>query len=407
MSHSLSAQNLSGDWKGSIDANGTEIPLIFHFLKTISGRFEGKWDSPKQNANGLSFSEVDVVGDSIHLGIKMIGGAFRGRFINNDSISGIWKQGQHETSLNLSRFDSKISVPMYPDEKEIAISSAGKVKLFGTLLSKNNHQKIAIIIAGSGPTDRDGNNPIIAPTNEYQMLARSLDSQNIASFRYDKRGVAKSIVENFKERDLVFEDYIKDAAKIYDFIHDTLGFKNVYFIGHSEGSLIAMIASQKKKVDGYISVAGAGRPIDVILEEQMHKSPLADSVKQQITTIFKQLKQGKEVDDFPKILSPLFRKSIQPYMISWLKYSPEKEIKKLNCPILIIQGDCDAQVQIIDAENLHNAHKKSLLSIIPMMSHTLKSAGENCGNQNKTYTDGSLPIDKILVDDIVKFIKKN
>ena len=233
-----------------------------------------------------------------------------------------------------------------------------------------------------------------------------LDSQNIATFRYDKRGIAKSAYAGMKESDLVFDDYVKDAEKIFDYLHDTLGFKNIYFIGHSEGSLIAMMASEKKKVSGYISVAGAGRPIDEVLEEQMQKQPLPDSVKQQIPAIFTQLKEGKEVNKVPPVLVSLFRKSIQPYIISWLKYSPQKEIKKLNCPILILQGSCDIQVSVPDANNLHEANKKSTLAIIPNMSHTLKNAGENCVDENKTYTDGSMPLDKTLVEDIVNFIKK-
>ena len=105
-------------------------------------------------------------------------------------------------------------------------------------------------------------------------------------------------------------------------------------------------------------------------------------------------------------MTSLFRKSIQPYIISWLKYSPQKEIKKLNCPILILQGGCDIQVSVTDANNLHGANKKSTLDIIPNMSHTLKNAGENCVDENKTYTDGSMPLDPALVDDMVSFIKK-
>src|SRR6185437_7927170 len=150
----------------------------------------------------------------------------------------------------------------------------------------------------------------------------------------------------------------------------------------------------------------AGRPIDVILEEQMQHQPLPDSVKQQIPVIFNQLKQGKEVDNVPTDLDPLFRSSVQPYMISWLKYSPEKEIKKLKCPILILQGSCDIQVKEEDAKNLHQANKKSTLEIIPNMSHTLKNAGNNCIDETRTYTDGDMPINKLLVVDIVKFIEE-
>jgi pimeloyl-ACP methyl ester carboxylesterase len=406
----LSSQNIVGKWEGGIDINGNQMPIVFHFNKDASGKTDGKWDSPKQNAMGLPFSSINIIGDSVHLEIKMISGSYKGKFVNNDSIAGTWEQNGHQLPLNFSKSTetAKVETPVsvYPNEKEIIIYSAAGSKLYGTLLSKNNQQKIAIIIAGSGPTDRNGNSTIASATNEYKMLAHSLDSQNIATFRYDKRGIARSASMEFNEKDIVFDDYVKDAEKIFDYLHDTLGFKDIYFIGHSEGSLIGMLASQKTKVKGYISVAGAGRPIDIILEEQMQKQPIPDSVKQQIPVIFNQLKHGEEVNDIPKSLNLLFRKSIQPYLISWMKYSPEKEIAKLKCPILILQGGCDIQVKTEDAENLHTGNKKSTLDIIPFMSHTLKNAGKDCVDENKTYTDGDMPIDKRLVEDIAAFIEK-
>lgn len=410
-SQSLSAQKIVGNWEGNIDVNGVELPLVFHFTKNSEGKVEGKWDSPKQKAMGLPFSKIDNDDDSVHFEIKMISGSYEGKFIGNDSIAGTWAQNAHQLPLNFSRSNGDAetqtkTVPAHPAEKEIVITSAVGSKLYGTLLSKNNQQKLAIIIAGSGPTDRNGNSTISAATNEYQMLAYSLDSQNIATFRFDKRGIAKSAYASMKEGDLVFDDYVKDAEKIFDYLHDSLGFKNIYFIGHSEGSLIGMLASEKKNVSGYISIAGAGRPIDEILEEQLQKAPWPDSVKQQITPIFNQLKKGQKVNTFPSQLEILFRKSIQPYMISWLKYSPQQEIKKLNCPILILQGGCDIQVKELDATNLHEANKKSTLDIIPNMSHTLKNAGKGCVEEQKTYTDGSMPLDEMLVKDIVGFIKK-
>ena len=116
-------------------------------------------------------------------------------------------------------------------------------------------QKLAIIIAGSGPTDRNGNNPMGVAANSYKMIADELDAQNIATFRYDKRGIGKSAINNMNEGDLVFDDYIKDAVKIFDYMKDSLGFKNIYFIGHSEGSLIGMVASQRVPVKGFISIS--------------------------------------------------------------------------------------------------------------------------------------------------------
>jgi len=403
------AQKLPGDWKGNIDVNGVQLPIVFHFTKESDGKIGGNWDSPKQNAIGLPYSSVDENGDSVHIAIKNINGNYEGKFIGNDSIAGTWTQSGNQLPLNFSRTngdaETQTSTSSHPGEKEIEIASAVGSKLYGTLLSKNNQQPLAIIIAGSGPTDRNGNSTLGSATNEYRMLAYALDSQNIATFRYDKRGIAKSAYAGMKESDLVFDDYVKDAEKIFDYLHDSLGFKNIYFVGHSEGSLIGMLASEKKKVAGYISIAGAGRPIDEVLEEQLQDQPLPDSVKQQIPVIFNQLKNGKEVTDAPPTLAPLFRKSIQPYIISWLKYSPQQEIKKLNCPILILQGGCDIQVKETDAKNLHEANKKSKLDLIANMSHTLKNAGIDCVNEKETYADGSMPLDEALVNDIVSFIK--
>ncbi len=411
LSTALPAQKIIGNWEGNIEINGNKLPIVFHFTKNTEGNIEGKWDSPKQKGMGLPFSSISNDKDSMHFDIKMISGSYDGKFFGNDSITGTWKQNDATFPLNFSRAivnseSAENTAPLHLGEKEIAITSAAGSKLYGTLLSKNNQEPLAIIFAGSGPTDRDGNSSMGIATNEYQMLAYSLDSQHIASFRFDKRGVGKSIPAGFSESELVFDDYVKDAEKIFDYLHDTLGFKNIYFVGHSEGSLIAMLAAEKKNVSGYISIAGAGRPIDEILEEQLQKAPWPDSVKQQIVPIFNQLKKGNKVNNIPDELQMLFRKSIQPYMISWLKYDPAAEIKKLTCPILIVQGTCDIQVKVKDAENLHEANKKSILKIIPGMSHTLKNAGTDCEDQQKTYTDGSMPLDETLVKDIVRFIKK-
>jgi pimeloyl-ACP methyl ester carboxylesterase len=404
------SQNIDGNWRGNINVNGNQIPLIFHFYKDSLGNINVKWDSPDQNANNLPCTDITVYGDSIKIGLKIISGYYNGKLITADSISGMWHQGNGSVPLNFKKFtdtvesDKKIS---YPNEKEISITSAGGSKLFGTLLSKNNNQKLAIIIAGSGPTDRNGNNPMGVKAATYEMLAHALDSQNIATFRFDKRGLGKSMVDDFDESKMIFDDYINDAGKIFDYLHDTLGFKDIYFIGHSEGSLIGMVASQKKKVKGFVSIAGAGRPIDEVIEEQVKSQPLPDSLKTKITLVFNELKKGKEVNNVPAPLNPIFRNSIQPYMISWLKYSPAREIKKLNCPVLILQGTCDKQIKIEDAEDLHNANKKSTLDIIPLMTHTLKNTDAGCKDENnKTYMNPSLPINKKLAGDIVDFIKK-
>ena len=231
---------------------------------------------------GRPFTTIIAKDDSLNLTIAEIKGSYEGRLIYNDSIKGMWHQGNISLPLNFKKsiINNKITKEnSYPNEREISITSAGGSKLFGTLLSKNNNQKLAIIIAGSGPTDRNGNNPMGVKAASYEMLAHALDSQNIATFRFDKRGLGKSMVDDFDESKMIFDDYINDAGKIFDYLHDTLGFKDVYFMGHSEGSLIGMVASQKKKVKGFVSIAGAGRPIDEVIEEQVNNQPLPDSLK--------------------------------------------------------------------------------------------------------------------------------
>src|SRR5690348_16636942 len=158
------SQDISGNWSGNIDMNNNPIPIVFHFVKDSSGEITGKWDSPKQNAMGLPFSAIDVTEDSLNVEIKLIHGFYHGKFINDDSVAGIWNQYNHQIALNFSRSkedsSSAKSTSVYPNEKEISIYSASGSKLYGTLLSKNNRQKIAIIIAGSGPTDRNGNSTL-------------------------------------------------------------------------------------------------------------------------------------------------------------------------------------------------------------------------------------------------------
>ena len=290
-------------------------------------------------------------------------------------------------------------------EKITTITIKG-VAIEGSLLSNDKNQKLVLIIAGSGPTDRNGNNTAGITCNAYKMLAEALAKENIASFRYDKRGIGKSAIKNLNEKDLSFDDYVNDAVTIYNYLRDSAGFKNIYFAGHSEGSLIGMIASQKTNAKGFISIAGVGRPIDVVLTEQVTKqSPI---IGKQVDSMLQELKTKNKLDSVPPYLLSLFRPGIQPYMVSWMKYVPAAEILQLKCPILLVQGTCDIQVKTIDAEALHHANPKSTLDIIDGMTHALKNAETNCEDKNlNTYHDPSLPLNSKFVTDVIGFVRSN
>lgn len=265
---------------------------------------------------------------------------------------------------------------------------------------------VVLIIAGSGPTDMDGNTVgSNYNNNSLKMFAESLAQRGIASLRYDKRGIAKSASAGCKEEDLRFEHYIDDAVAWIEKLNGDNRFNRIVIAGHSEGSLIGMIASHKSRfTDAYISIAGCGSPAYEIIEEQLGRQP--EQVRREAAAINSELREGRTVEDVPGYLAALYRKSVQPYLISWFRYDPAKEIAKLKVPVLIIQGDKDIQVGVKEAEKLRMARLFSSFQIIENMNHVLKECKSmDVVSQLECYQNPSLPIKKELVESIVKFLK--
>ncbi len=276
-------------------------------------------------------------------------------------------------------------------------------KIEGILLYPDDENKptVVLIIAGSGPTDRNGNNPMMS-NNSLKMLAEGLAADGIASLRYDKRGVGKSVVAGIKEIDLRFENYVNDAKAWIDWLAKDERFGKIIILGHSEGSLIGMLAAQKSEVDKYISMAGAGTTINETIREQLKAQPLALSLS---VPILDKLEMGETVDSVPPMLFSLFRPSVQPYLISWFKYDPQAEIAKLTKPILIVQGTTDIQVKVMDAELLHKGNSASKLEIVQGMNHVLKQAELDRMQNLQTYNDPNLPLHNDLLPLIISFVK--
>jgi len=289
-------------------------------------------------------------------------------------------------------------------EETVKITSVTGI-IEGTILTPRTIGKIPVvlIIAGSGPTDRNGNNPMMT-NNSLKMLADLLAENKIASLRYDKRGIGKSKNAMINEEDLRFENYIEDAESWIEFLKKDKRFNQIIVAGHSEGSLIGMIASRNKSTDKFISIAGAGEPAGNVLKKQLESQN--EYIKTESKTIIEELEKGNTVKDVPVILNSLFRQSVQPYLISWFKYNPQKEIKKLeDIPVLIIQGTTDIQVTVGDAENLHNSNPDSKLEIIERMNHIMKEAPIDRELNIETYDNADLPLKNELSDIIVSFIK--
>ena len=278
--------------------------------------------------------------------------------------------------------------------------------LAGTLILPTTGKifKLVVIQAGSGPTDRNGNSGNAIKANSYRLIAEALSKKNIATLLTDKRGVGKSIGAMKSEANLRFDDYADDLSGWINFIKKDKRIGKIFIAGHSEGSLVGMIAAQKEKVNGYISIAGAGESIDKIITWQYAQQlPKAAAV---VDSLFKRMRNKQKIDTVPPYLLSILRPSIQPYILSWMLHDPCAEIKKLTIPILILQGTTDIQAEVKQAEMLKACKPSATLKIITGMNHILKEAPIDRTKNIATYSDGTLPIIPELVDIIAAFVNK-
>ncbi|MCU0390939.1 MAG: lysophospholipase [Thermoflexibacter sp.] len=281
-------------------------------------------------------------------------------------------------------------------------------KIEGTLLTPEPKKTVPVvlIIAGSGPTDRNGNSIAGVTAQPYKLLAEEFAKNEIATLRYDKRGVAKSVTAGMKEDSLRFEHYIDDAVAWVNFLSKDKRFSSVTILGHSEGSLIGMVAAQKSKTSKFISLAGAGRPINEVILQQLKDQKQPENIITDIENLFNQLKEGKLIENPNPMYMSLFRPSVQPYMISWLRYNPQLEIKKLQIPTLIVQGTTDIQVAESEALLLKEASPKAKYLLVEKMNHILKASTADRAENIATYSKPDLPLAEGLMSGLVEFVKK-
>ena len=262
---------------------------------------------------------------------------------------------------------------------------------------------IALIIAGSGPTDLNGNQPGVQ-NNCLKYLSDALVKNQIATLRFDKRGIANSAYPEFSESDLTIDQYAKDVQSIIKYL-STQGFSDIYVVGHSEGSLIGLIALQELKVKGFISIAGVGNSADIILKEQL-KPQLPQDFYHSVEGIIDSLKNGYEVKDVPSQLYMLFRPSVQPYLISWFKHNPAELIGNMNTHALIVQGNKDLNVNVKEAKLLVDASINADYVEIENMNHVLKSIEGDIQENMASYRNPDLAINQKLVNTLIQFINK-
>tara|TARA_A100000171_G_C2134705_1_gene149374 strand:+ start:1163 stop:2101 length:939 start_codon:yes stop_codon:yes gene_type:complete len=288
------------------------------------------------------------------------------------------------------------------NQKDISVSPF----IDGTILTPETETKspLVILIADSGPTDRNGNQQMMT-NNHLRYLAEGLYKEGIATFRYDKRIIKQMKDRTVNEESIRFDDFIKDAKDIVAYFKRSQAFSKIYVLGHGQGSTVGTVAAQDG-VDGFISIAGPGRSIDNVIVEQL--SEQAPGLKDNARTAFDELAANGSTQSYSEGLASIFRPSIQPFIRSWMKYDPSVEIQKLNVPVLILAGDKDLQVLPSEGEVLKAAKPDATYMVIKNMNHPLKemkAADDDLVNQ-KSYNEPKRPVIPELIEAVATFVNQ-
>lgn len=251
-------------------------------------------------------------------------------------------------------------------------------KLSGTLLLPpgDGPWTVALLVAGTGPTDRDGNNPLLpAPIDNLKRLAQALAARGIASLRYDKRGVGASVYPGLSEEKLRFEHLVDDAVAWAEVLGRDARFARLVLVGHSEGALVAALAAEDAQARAVVSVAGAGSRASALMRRQIEAN-LPQEIAAPALAALDSLEHQQEVADVPDALVLLFRPTVQPYLMSWFRYDPPQVLAELEVPVLVVHGSADPQVDVQQARQLQAGKPDARLSIVEGMDHLLSVHGD-------------------------------
>lgn len=300
---------------------------------------------------------------------------------------------------------SQLLIAQNPNSQNLEINDL----IDGTLLQpeNSNSKTLAIIIPGSGPTNRDGNQSV-GKNNSLKMLAEFLSKQGIASFRYDKRIIKMAKIQMLDESKLRFDDFVKDAADVVNYFklynNEDYGFENYILIGHSQGALVAQLASLRTAVNGLILLNGTAQPIDQVMLSQINKQ--APFLTEDLKEAFDSIKSAGYVNEFNPLLKTVLRKEVQPFMGSWMKYDPKTIANKIEVPTLVVGGTTDIQVPAEEAKLLAKNFENGEYAIIENMNHILKTIDDIGLENQKTYMNPNLPLSEELKTELQKFLEK-
>ncbi|MCP2013275.1 pimeloyl-ACP methyl ester carboxylesterase [Deinococcus sp. HSC-46F16] len=303
-----------------------------------------------------------------------------------------------------------LSAPALAASREVTLEVPG-ARLAATLQTPDGPQHArppaALILAGSGPTDRDGNNPLSGPGGTYRKLAANLAARGIATLRPDKRGIGASTLADPREEAQTFEDFVNDARAWLTWLSGQPDLGPVAVIGHSEGGTVALAAVQgQTPARAVVLLAAPGEDIGSTIRRQIGQNPAnPPALVEESGRILDALGRGERVSEVSPVLAPLFRPSVQPYLISSLRYDPQRLIASQNLPTLIVQGDRDLQVRPEDARLLSAAQPAARTHLARGVNHVLVPAPLDPAANFARYADAELPLERGVVTAVVEFLR--
>ena len=351
----FTANAQEGSWNGELDVMGTKLPLVFNFSPNGC-----TMDSPSQNAKGIPAEKTVSDDGTIKVKVGMIGATFEGKMADGE-IKGTFTQNGFPLPLTLKVGKLAVKRPQMPvppfpyKEESVSFTNAGYT-FNGTLTLPENYTKqtpVVLMVTGSGQQNRDEE---LFEHKPFAVIADALARQGIASLRYDDRGWGDKSV-NFAN--FTTDDFRQDAAAALPLLRKR--FNKVGILGHSEGGTIAMMLAAEGKVDFIVSLAGmaiSGKETLVMQNHQAMSSiglpkDIVDSYCATISNILNEIANGKKtseitIDGVPDNLKPILKKSLEqansPYIRHFITVDASKQLSKIKCPVLALNGTKDTQV---------------------------------------------------------------
>jgi pimeloyl-ACP methyl ester carboxylesterase len=414
-------QLLTGSWQGTLTVPGGSLRIVFNFTPKAEGGYTATLDSPDQGAFGIAADSVIVQDTLVRVSIRSIGGELNGvRLAGADSISGTWSQGGMQLPLVLKHSSKEVEKPKRPqepkkpypyrDEEVTFTNPQAGITLAGTLTlpASGGPFPAAVLITGSGPEDRD---EAVFGHRPFLVLADYLTRQGIAVLRYDDRGVGKS-TGNFATA--TSTDFASDAKAAVSYLETRKEVRRdkIGLIGHSEGGIIApMVAAESKDVAFIVMMAGTGVPGDQVILEQaaLIAKAMGTSEKevQEARAInrkaFDIIESGKDSATVASELRTLLlsaadtsaqknpqtaeaainaqiKQLTSPWFRYFLTYDPRPALRKVQCPVLAIDGEKDLQVSPkqnlpeIEAALREGGNKDFTVRELPGLNHLFQTA---------------------------------